>query len=542
MTPIKEKSLIRIKKIVIDNYRNIQHGEISLDRYPDKSDILGLYGQNGSGKSTFVRAISFLKYIITGNYYPDGFFTSDDINKTTGSDHSSFSYVFTYRNNNSEYDITYSIDVEAKNRHLSNNSLPPQTQFRSTAGKTPYLKHERMVVKNINGNYRKVFEISDRRTSNNPLNCFGPKNAFDPIWVKASFLPEYIDETMTEGFTSVRFMNVLEEYISDNSWNGKSLIFNLILDLKIDKEDLMDEPLIRIISDFNNWGRNNLSIITPENYGAFSLPYVDINPYPNSEKDKTIIKHIEQFSPISSNLIPQINSIVEGVGTFVSSILPDFVFGVDFKKMFSISNTEEFYDEAEQAVAYFYSERCGQKIDINHESDGIKRLLSFAQSYISAFNDCSYTLVIDELDSGIFEYLLGQLLTIFEEDGKGQLIFTCHNLRPLEVINNSHIYFTTTNPAERYIQFKGLKPSHNLRNQYLKAVQTNDKNIEVYYAKQQFRIIDSLLRSQRQLTNSFRKKAIQRPLTKEEKDFLERIKNREYIVVDEIESTETNNE
>lgn len=542
MTPKQENSLIRIKEIVIDNYRNIQHGKISLNKYPEKSDILGLYGQNGSGKTTFIRAITFLKYIITGEYIPDGFFTSDDINKTTGSDHASFSYVFSYRNNNSEYDITYSVDVEARNRHLSAKLLLPKIQATSTADETPYLVKERMVVKNVITKNKKLFEITDRRPLAYLVKCFGPKNAFDPIWVKASSLPEYIDETMYEGQISMLFDNALDEYISHNSFNGKSLLFNLIFDLNIEKDNLIDEPLIRIISDFNDWGKNCLSIINSENYGAFFLPYIDLKPYSKLEIDKTITKHLKQFSSIRSDLIPQIKSIVEGVGTFISSILPDFIFGVDFKKDYSVSNTEEFYDDTEQAVVFFYSERNGQKIDINNESDGIKRLLSFAQSYISAFNNYSYTLVIDELDSGIFEYLLGQLLTIFEEDGKGQLIFTCHNLRPLEVINNSHIYFTTTNSSERYIQLKGIKTSNNLRDQYLKEVQTNDRNADVYYSKQQFRIIDSLLRSQRQLSKTSEKVAVRRPLTEEERAFLERIRNREYILIDKTESPEINNE
>ena len=47
---------------------------------------------------------------------------------------------------------------------------------------------------------------------------------------------------------------------------------------------------------------------------------------------------------------------------------------------------------------------------------------------------------------GVFEYLLGEMLNIISEKGKGQLIFTSHNLRPLETIDKGFIAFTTTNP------------------------------------------------------------------------------------------------
>ncbi len=62
---------------------------------------------------------------------------------------------------------------------------------------------------------------------------------------------------------------------------------------------------------------------------------------------------------------------------------------------------------------------------------GIKKIVSILQLLIVVYNNPSITVAIDELDSGIFESLLGELLNIISEKGKGQLIFTSHNLRPL---------------------------------------------------------------------------------------------------------------
>ena len=73
------------------------------------------------------------------------------------------------------------------------------------------------------------------------------------------------------------------------------------------------------------------------------------------------------------------------------------------------------------------------------------------------YNDSSIFVAIDEMDAGIFEYLLGEILKTICESGKGQLLFTSHNMRPLEVLDNSNIYFTTTNPDNKYIQFTGVK-------------------------------------------------------------------------------------
>ncbi|RKW57250.1 MAG: ATP-binding protein, partial [Lachnospiraceae bacterium] len=96
------------------------------------------------------------------------------------------------------------------------------------------------------------------------------------------------------------------------------------------------------------------------------------------------------------------------------------------------------------------------------------------------YNVSSITIAIDELDSGIFEYLLGELLRILSEKGKGQLIFTSHNLRPLETIDRGFIAFTTTNPDNRYIRLTNIKENNNLRNFYFRDIVLGEQNEELY--------------------------------------------------------------
>ena len=89
-------------------------------------------------------------------------------------------------------------------------------------------------------------------------------------------------------------------------------------------------------------------------------------------------------------------------------------------------------------------------------------------------------MAIDEIDAGIFEYLLGELMKIISEEGRGQLIFTSHNLRPLETINRGFVAFTTTTPDNRYIRLTNIKPTHNLRDFYFRDIQVNEQAEETY--------------------------------------------------------------
>ena len=63
---------VRINKIELTNFKGVKHGELELNGYKEyipfdtKSDILGLYGQNGSGKSSVVDALNVIKGLLSG--------------------------------------------------------------------------------------------------------------------------------------------------------------------------------------------------------------------------------------------------------------------------------------------------------------------------------------------------------------------------------------------------------------------------------------------------------------------------------------------
>src|SRR5690554_5548431 len=116
------------------------------------------------------------------------------------------------------------------------------------------------------------------------------------------------------------------------------------------------------------------------------------------------------------------------------------------------------------------SVRNGVEIPFKYESDGIKKIVSVLSALIAMFNYDGILVAIDELDSGVYEYLLGSLLEVINDSGKGQLIFTSHNLHPLELLSSDNIVFTTTNPYNRYIKFTNVKETNNLRDFYLREI------------------------------------------------------------------------
>ena len=126
-----------------------------------------------------------------------------------------------------------------------------------------------------------------------------------------------------------------------------------------------------------------------------------------------------------------------------------------------------------------------------YESDGIRKIVSVLSLIIDAYNEQSCTIAIDELDAGVFEYLLGEVLQTFQESGKGQFIFTSHNLRPLEVIDKDFICFTTTNPENRYIRMKGIGNTNNLRSTYFREILVGEQDEELYRNTKKYKVVSA---------------------------------------------------
>jgi len=59
---------------------------------------------------------------------------------------------------------------------------------------------------------------------------------------------------------------------------------------------------------------------------------------------------------------------------------------------------------------------------------------------------------------------------LLEQHGKGQLLFTAHNLRPIETLNKNSILFSTTNPRNRFIHFATANHTKNLRDLYIRSI------------------------------------------------------------------------
>ena len=116
---MSEKYLVRIIKNELFNFKNVDYGEIRYMNYSsvekkakiEKNDIVGLYGQNGSGKTALVEALAILKYILAGKEIPyqpyEGLLSSQRSTKIVT--------VFYIEHGQNQYKAQYEVELCADN-------------------------------------------------------------------------------------------------------------------------------------------------------------------------------------------------------------------------------------------------------------------------------------------------------------------------------------------------------------------------------------------------------------------------------------------
>ena len=70
-----DNSIVRLTGIKLKNFKNVKYGELDFcnRRKEYNASILGLYGQNGSGKTALIEALQILKYLLCGKEIPEDF-------------------------------------------------------------------------------------------------------------------------------------------------------------------------------------------------------------------------------------------------------------------------------------------------------------------------------------------------------------------------------------------------------------------------------------------------------------------------------------
>ncbi len=445
---MKLDSVVRIQEIEVENFKNVLNGVITFESYKKRnffqdshnSDIVGLYGQNGSGKTSLVEAIDILKSVLLGQKL------SNNIRNLISYDkkYCRLKFTFLIKLDKKKYIVKYGFKL-IYNAEEDKIEVLEET-----------LKYSEIDVAN-----KKILSTKSIIEFN-----MNDKTIFKPLKNYNLIVNNNVNRTE---------LIVAKELAKENS---TSFIFSKRC-IKLFKESFKNENkvFIDIINSLYNFGLKSF-VIKNDYLGHIDLG--TIMPFSFSVKnEKGVAQGTMAFSLFETNRVPInifniLDKIIIQINTVLSSLIPGLT--IKIKEI-----NEELMENGNVGKVFeLLSVRENVKIPLKYESDGIKKIISILSALIAMYNNENICIVIDEMDSGIFEFLLGEILVVLKEKAKGQLIFTSHNLRALEVLDKNDIIFTTTNPNNRYIKMKNVKKTNNLRDFYLREIFLGNQKEPIY--------------------------------------------------------------
>ena len=423
-------TIVRITNVEISNLKNVKRGEFhtnSTFETLEKADVIGFYGQNGSGKTAAVEAFNLLKTLLSARH--DASLPKKTFNLLYfGEKTIRLVFRFIVENSFGEFYVNYSVSLSAGKTKYQ--VLEEELVYRKNKEEDPFQLLISKKENNIVIGNRKIHEMNEsERVSVIVANRMAASNA-----------------------TSLVFRDELKEVFSN----------------------ALGEHEIEIIKSLSLNFNQDLHVIDTIQYGLLIANLVMPFSVHLEKKRGHIPYEMTDTMVLPIDLFETIDQVVTQTNIVLQTIIPGL-------RIIVRQINKQKLSDGNEGIRFEFLARKGEiELPLRSESEGTLKIISILSTLIAVYNKPNACVVIDELDAGIFEYLLGEILEVLNENAQGQLIFTSHNLRILEVLPIRNLWFTTLNEEDRYHQLKGVKELSNARDVYLRAVQLGGQEEAIY--------------------------------------------------------------
>lgn len=458
--------VVRLSSLTLTNIKNVKSGTIVMPLANERkfkcnrAEILGIYGQNGSGKTAIVDTLYFLQNIMIGEELDQriiDYIDTDSINAEINAEFKIFGN-----------DVLYEVGYHIVFSKVDDGIIIEREYLNCAINKEEYRTN-----KNIFMDYQRVETNFVFKPLKRLEELVGKDKNVKMDLIVARKMAEKSNCSYIFGKDSREIF-----YKKNDEFENYSIVIHALFDFAL----------------------KDLFVIRSSHSGVISANFLLPMAF-RIEKEKTGFKG-EFAVPLMEPVILDVkkkdilNEIVDQINIVLYTIIPGMRIEIkDYGKQAMDSGEEGWKVE-------LMSNRGGKRIiPIRMESEGIIKIVSILNVLIQAFGNPSICLAIDELDAGIFEYMLGELLDIFNKSAKGQLIFTSHNLRALEMLDKENIMFSTANPYNRYIRMKNVKGSNNLRSMYIRSITLGGQDENIYEETDSLKIARAFRKAGRRLQN-----------------------------------------
>lgn len=454
-----EMPVVKIRRLEIENFKNVKKGTITMPSalkadVAGYGDILGIYGQNGSGKTAIVDALDTIKTLLCGMALPD------DMRN-----------LIMYGENMCRISVEFEIATESIEKF--NASYTAEISRAAPEAKQGDDKQSRDV------------EVS-REVLKMPCGAAGRM---------AKYIEYTSDESKPVFAPDNRRKSIIQSMAGDNPEGEINAALELKLIRALAKQNgesfIFGNRTTRKVLDHFDGDIGPYAITSLKLFAMVNMTVIDgitslfsssnmLFRVPIRDKGGIVSKTIKIYEPTVVNMdeYEQMEGPMKNLNVVLGALIPGLQIAVHDLGKETMADGKEGHRIELMSQRQMSNDKIAE-VPLKYESNGIVKIASLLSEIVAVCSDPVACLIVDEFDASINEYLLGELLSAMSSAAKGQLIFTAHNLRPLEMLDYRSVIFSTSNANDRYKRLS-KKPNNNLRSMYIREAAIGGEGDELY--------------------------------------------------------------
>jgi energy-coupling factor transporter ATP-binding protein EcfA2 len=348
-----EQSKVRVNRISINNIKSVTSGSIDFNAAPalrqERASVLGIYGQNGSGKTVVIEALAMLKSILSGRQISNRHLESITLGKSSGTIEIEFSII---GGENTDCIAIYKCTLEQREN--------PNEKSKSLIAVTG----ENLKVSGfIDG---KKYPLQLIAETDEKQNLIRPEQKRKLLFGNDEYTLKKLEQQKIialYGSRSFIFSNQAAEVI----------LHNCVCDFS------------SIIEAIRFFAIARLFIVGGEMQSETSLPFNFVAGNEDGSISGQIPFSFESKAILRGDVLTIFESFLPPLNLALASIIQ----GLSIKHKSQKVSLDKNNDDYE--VELFSSRDQGYEFPLRHESLGIKNIISFLSLLIATYNDSGYT-------------------------------------------------------------------------------------------------------------------------------------------------------